>query len=114
MPEVQPEQYTGLFALVPGQSLEGADQIAISDMLGIVSIGVSGIWTSEQCESKLEELVGRSLTVAEGLDLTTFTQYVSAGGDMAECRMQNIRTAMELVERKFNLTDAEIRQLAGV
>jgi hypothetical protein len=112
MPEVQPEQYTGLFALISNG--EATEFVAISDMLGIVSLNVAGIWTAQQCEAKLEEILGRSLTVAEGLDLTTFAQYVAAGGDMAECRLQKIRNGMEMVERKFNLTDAEIRQLAGV
>lgn len=112
MPEVQTEQYTGLFDLVPSSAM--SDSVAISDMLNIVSVNVAGIWTIEQCELKLEEILGRDATVAESLDLQSFTQYVSAGGDMAECRLQNIRTAMELVERNFNLTDAEIRQIAGV
>lgn len=112
MPEVQLEQYTGLFALVP--SREMSDSVAISDMLGIISLNVAGVWTAQQCETKLAEILGRSLTVAEGLDLTAFSQYVSAGGDMAECRLQKIRNGMEMVEREFNLTDAEIRQLAGV
>ena len=112
MPEVQPEQYTGLFALVP--SREMGDSVAITDMLGIISLNVAGIWTAQQCDAKLEEILGRPLTIAEGLDMTAFTQHVAAGGDMAECRLQKIRNGMEMVEREFNLTDAEIRQLAGV
>jgi|DEB0MinimDraft_4_1074332.scaffolds.fasta_scaffold87591_1 hypothetical protein len=114
MPEVQTEQYTGLFALVPGRQTENSQRVAITDILGIVSIGAAGIWTSQQCETKLEELLGRSLTVAEGLDLTTFIQYVVNGGSMAECNLQKLRNGFEMVERQFNLTDAEIRQLAGV
>lgn len=114
MPEVQPEQYTGLFALVPGHQADGDANVSLSDMLGIISIKVAGIWTQQQCETKLSELAGRPLTVAEGLDLTAFSQYVASGGSMAECNLQRIRTAFEMVERNFNLTDAEIRQLAGV
>ena len=105
-------EYTGILKWNP--AVPNDDNIAVADILTIVSLFVAEMWTGNQCKDKLAELLDRDLTTEEVTDLLSIANYVKDGGSMAECRLQKVRNGLLAIERNLGLTDAEIRQLAGL